>query len=169
MLLLLLLGWTFKLSYVNCSIRLSTSPSLFHAHRDKHTHTQTLSLDNFQSPTGYPNCNFFPSVSNSSVKSTHYTYYCLLRFFFFNFYVIYYMIFSFSVCLDGTLPGYHWHRGHGSGANSWLIQLEVCGIDLKWHNFMHYICIVVASYPLPKINLYVFICFSLGIFTIRIF
>ncbi|XP_040994724.1 pectin acetylesterase 12-like isoform X1 [Juglans microcarpa x Juglans regia] len=29
-----------------------------------------------------------------------------------------------AVCLDGTLPGYHWHRGHGSGANSWLIQLE---------------------------------------------
>lgn len=29
-----------------------------------------------------------------------------------------------AVCLDGTLPGYHWHRGHGSGANNWLIQLE---------------------------------------------
>ncbi|KDO36797.1 hypothetical protein CISIN_1g034206mg [Citrus sinensis] len=30
-----------------------------------------------------------------------------------------------AVCLDGTLPGYHLHRGYGSGANSWLIQLEV--------------------------------------------
>ncbi|KAK3022175.1 hypothetical protein RJ639_045370 [Escallonia herrerae] len=29
-----------------------------------------------------------------------------------------------AVCLDGTLPGYHLHRGYGSGANSWLIQLE---------------------------------------------
>lgn len=29
-----------------------------------------------------------------------------------------------AVCMDGTLPGYHWHRGYGSGANSWLIQLE---------------------------------------------
>ncbi|PKI48178.1 hypothetical protein CRG98_031443, partial [Punica granatum] len=29
-----------------------------------------------------------------------------------------------AVCLDGTLPGYHVHRGSGSGANSWLIQLE---------------------------------------------
>ncbi|KAM2468520.1 hypothetical protein FF1_010185 [Malus domestica] len=29
-----------------------------------------------------------------------------------------------AVCLDGTLPGYHLHRGFGSGANSWLIQLE---------------------------------------------
>ncbi|KAF5455513.1 hypothetical protein F2P56_025079 [Juglans regia] len=29
-----------------------------------------------------------------------------------------------AVCLDGTLPGYHLHRGRGSGANSWLIQLE---------------------------------------------
>ncbi|PWA93046.1 pectinacetylesterase family protein [Artemisia annua] len=28
------------------------------------------------------------------------------------------------VCLDGTLPGYHLHRGFESGANSWLIQLE---------------------------------------------
>ena len=32
-----------------------------------------------------------------------------------------------TVCLDGTLPGYHLHSGYGSGANSWLIQLEV------WH------------------------------------
>ncbi|KAA8536682.1 hypothetical protein F0562_029160 [Nyssa sinensis] len=29
-----------------------------------------------------------------------------------------------AVCLDGSLPGYHFHRGYGSGANSWLIQLE---------------------------------------------
>lgn len=29
-----------------------------------------------------------------------------------------------AVCLDGTLPAYHWDRGYGSGANSWLIQLE---------------------------------------------
>ncbi|XP_023908538.1 pectin acetylesterase 10 [Quercus suber] len=29
-----------------------------------------------------------------------------------------------AVCLDGTLPGYHLHRGYGSGAKSWLIQLE---------------------------------------------
>ncbi|KAA8545326.1 hypothetical protein F0562_020110 [Nyssa sinensis] len=29
-----------------------------------------------------------------------------------------------AVCLDGTLPGYHIHGGYGSGANSWLIQLE---------------------------------------------
>ncbi|XP_031101732.1 pectin acetylesterase 12-like [Ipomoea triloba] len=29
-----------------------------------------------------------------------------------------------AVCLDGTLPAYHIHRGYGSGANSWLIQLE---------------------------------------------
>ncbi|KAH1201030.1 Pectin acetylesterase 10 [Glycine max] len=29
-----------------------------------------------------------------------------------------------AVCLDGSLPGYHFHRGYGSGSNSWLIQLE---------------------------------------------
>ncbi|PKI68669.1 pectin acetylesterase 3 [Punica granatum] len=29
-----------------------------------------------------------------------------------------------AVCLDGTLPGYHLHRGQGSGANNWLIHLE---------------------------------------------
>ncbi|KAG7024056.1 Pectin acetylesterase 12 [Cucurbita argyrosperma subsp. argyrosperma] len=29
-----------------------------------------------------------------------------------------------AVCLDGTLPGYHLHRGYGSGAKSWLLQLE---------------------------------------------
>ncbi|XP_057446019.1 pectin acetylesterase 10-like isoform X4 [Lotus japonicus] len=30
-----------------------------------------------------------------------------------------------AVCLDGSLPGYHLHRGYGSGSNSWLIQLEL--------------------------------------------
>ncbi|KAK4476772.1 hypothetical protein RD792_015932 [Penstemon davidsonii] len=29
-----------------------------------------------------------------------------------------------AVCLDGTLPAYHLHRGFGTGANSWLINLE---------------------------------------------
>ncbi|RYR75973.1 hypothetical protein Ahy_A01g000571 isoform C [Arachis hypogaea] len=29
-----------------------------------------------------------------------------------------------AVCLDGSLPGYHFHRGYGAGSNSWLIQLE---------------------------------------------
>lgn len=29
-----------------------------------------------------------------------------------------------AVCLDGSLPGYHMHRGYGSGANSWLIHFE---------------------------------------------
>ncbi|PSS18984.1 Pectin acetylesterase [Actinidia chinensis var. chinensis] len=29
-----------------------------------------------------------------------------------------------AVCLDGTLPGYHMDHGYGSGAHSWLIQLE---------------------------------------------
>ncbi len=29
-----------------------------------------------------------------------------------------------AVCLDGTPPGYHFHPGFGSGANSWVIHLE---------------------------------------------
>ncbi|KAK9692080.1 hypothetical protein RND81_09G239600 [Saponaria officinalis] len=29
-----------------------------------------------------------------------------------------------AVCLDGTSPGYHLHRGFGPGAKSWLVQLE---------------------------------------------
>ncbi|GLU16632.1 hypothetical protein SLE2022_330550 [Rubroshorea leprosula] len=29
-----------------------------------------------------------------------------------------------AVCLDGTPPGYHLHRGSGSGVNSWIIHLE---------------------------------------------
>ncbi|XP_068316907.1 pectin acetylesterase 12-like [Pyrus communis] len=29
-----------------------------------------------------------------------------------------------AVCLDGTVPAYHLHRGYGSGANSWLIHLQ---------------------------------------------
>ncbi|KAJ4805015.1 Pectin acetylesterase [Rhynchospora pubera] len=29
-----------------------------------------------------------------------------------------------ALCLDGTLPGYHFLKGSGSGAESWLIHLE---------------------------------------------
>ncbi|XP_024015565.1 pectin acetylesterase 5 isoform X1 [Eutrema salsugineum] len=29
-----------------------------------------------------------------------------------------------AFCLDGSLPGYHFHRGSGSGSNSWLLHLE---------------------------------------------
>ncbi|TQD77002.1 hypothetical protein C1H46_037448 [Malus baccata] len=29
-----------------------------------------------------------------------------------------------AVCLDGTVPAYHLHRGCGLGANSWLIHLQ---------------------------------------------
>ncbi|XP_020589474.1 pectin acetylesterase 12-like [Phalaenopsis equestris] len=29
-----------------------------------------------------------------------------------------------ALCMDGSLPGYHLHRGFGSGAHSWLVQLE---------------------------------------------
>ncbi|KAK6159749.1 hypothetical protein DH2020_003130 [Rehmannia glutinosa] len=29
-----------------------------------------------------------------------------------------------AVCLDGSLPGYHFDHGFGSGANNWLVNLE---------------------------------------------
>lgn len=29
-----------------------------------------------------------------------------------------------AVCLDGSAPSYHLHRGHGSGKNNWLVHLE---------------------------------------------
>lgn len=38
--------------------------------------------------------------------------------------ILRFVVVNCKVCLDGTLPGYHIHRGYGSGANSWLIQLE---------------------------------------------
>ncbi|GAA0170398.1 hypothetical protein LIER_24667 [Lithospermum erythrorhizon] len=31
-----------------------------------------------------------------------------------------------AVCFDGTLPRYHFHPGSGAGANSWIVNLEVC-------------------------------------------
>ncbi|KAJ6798018.1 pectin acetylesterase 12-like [Iris pallida] len=37
-----------------------------------------------------------------------------------------------AVCMDGSLPGYHLHRGYGSGVESWLVQLEGGG----WCNNM---------------------------------
>ncbi|KMZ58047.1 hypothetical protein ZOSMA_7G00760 [Zostera marina] len=30
-----------------------------------------------------------------------------------------------AVCLDGSLPAYHLHRGYGAGANNWVIHLEM--------------------------------------------
>ncbi|KAF9594083.1 hypothetical protein IFM89_027358 [Coptis chinensis] len=36
-----------------------------------------------------------------------------------------------AVCLDGTLPGYHWHRGYGSGANSWIVNLEAAHLHFR--------------------------------------
>ncbi|CAN8311658.1 unnamed protein product [Cochlearia groenlandica] len=35
-----------------------------------------------------------------------------------------------AVCLDGSVPGYHFYRGSGLGANSWIIQLQ----DGAWCN-----------------------------------
>ncbi|MED6121119.1 hypothetical protein PIB30_027329 [Stylosanthes scabra] len=32
---------------------------------------------------------------------------------------------SGALCLDGTLPAYHLHRGFGAGINNWLLQFEV--------------------------------------------
>ncbi|CAF2102476.1 hypothetical protein BRARA_E03089 [Brassica rapa] len=29
-----------------------------------------------------------------------------------------------AFCLDGSLPGYHFHKGSGSGSKSWLLHLE---------------------------------------------
>ncbi|XP_019098423.1 PREDICTED: pectin acetylesterase 5-like [Camelina sativa] len=29
-----------------------------------------------------------------------------------------------AFCLDGSLPGYHFHEGSGSGSQSWLVHLE---------------------------------------------
>ncbi|KAK0607025.1 hypothetical protein LWI29_008041 [Acer saccharum] len=36
-----------------------------------------------------------------------------------------------AVCLDGTLPGYHIHRGYGSGANNWLVMLEAAQLYFR--------------------------------------
>ena len=30
-----------------------------------------------------------------------------------------------AVCLDGSLPGYHFQKGFGSGSNNWLLHVEV--------------------------------------------
>ncbi|XP_021768391.1 pectin acetylesterase 8-like isoform X2 [Chenopodium quinoa] len=29
-----------------------------------------------------------------------------------------------AVCLDGSAPAYHLHRGHGTGVNNWLVHVE---------------------------------------------
>lgn len=33
--------------------------------------------------------------------------------------------FVIAVCLDGSLPGYHFRKGFGSGSNSWILHIEV--------------------------------------------
>lgn len=42
-----------------------------------------------------------------------------------------------AVCMDGSPPGYHFHRGFGSGANKWLVNLEGGGWcnDLRMCNY----------------------------------
>jgi len=30
-----------------------------------------------------------------------------------------------AVCLDGSLPGYHFQKGFGSGSNNWVLHVEV--------------------------------------------
>jgi hypothetical protein len=47
-----------------------------------------------------------------------------------------------TVCLDGSAPGYHLHRGFGSGANRWLVNLEVS-------NTLAYIFIQVTDKFMP--------------------
>ncbi|XP_038993310.1 pectin acetylesterase 9-like [Hibiscus syriacus] len=37
-----------------------------------------------------------------------------------------------AVCLDGSLPAYHLHRGFGAGSNNWILQFESGG----WCNDM---------------------------------
>ncbi|KNA14387.1 hypothetical protein SOVF_107970 isoform A [Spinacia oleracea] len=32
--------------------------------------------------------------------------------------------FSCRVCLDGSPPAYHLHRGNGTGINNWLVHIE---------------------------------------------
>ncbi|XP_050139005.1 pectin acetylesterase 9-like [Malus sylvestris] len=39
-------------------------------------------------------------------------------------------MFIYLVCLDGSLPAYHLHRGFGAGARNWLLQFEGGG----WYN-----------------------------------
>ncbi|TQD77003.1 hypothetical protein C1H46_037449 [Malus baccata] len=36
-----------------------------------------------------------------------------------------------AVCLDGTVPAYHLHRGYGSGVNSWLIDLQEAQLQFR--------------------------------------
>ena len=40
---------------------------------------------------------------------------------------------SGALCLDGSLPAYHLHRGFGAGKDNWLLQFEGGGWcnDLK--------------------------------------
>jgi hypothetical protein len=45
-----------------------------------------------------------------------------------------------AFCLDGSLPGYHFHEGSGSGSQSWLVHLEVFVfsfvlIEFKYNEF----------------------------------
>ncbi|CAN0885123.1 Pectin acetylesterase 6 [Linum grandiflorum] len=51
-----------------------------------------------------------------------------------------------AVCLDGSLPGYHFHRGSGIGANKWLIQLEISitGIGSSYVTAMGLLSLVIA-------------------------
>lgn len=47
--------------------------------------------------------------------------------------------FFLAVCLDGSVPGYHFQKGYGSGSDNWVLHIEVlilmCSITVDYSNF----------------------------------
>jgi hypothetical protein len=73
--------------------------------------------------------------------------YVLLEFCLICFGVIYLLVFlAPAVCLDGTLPAYYFNRGHGSGANSWVIHFQVAINLFSYALLFHYIFLPIFTF-----------------------
>lgn len=62
---------------------------------------------------------------------------CNFCFFNYKLFLIFNVFSLFAVCLDGSPPAYHLHRGSGTGINSWLVHLEVATLAISYRIFYY--------------------------------
>lgn len=66
-------------------------------------------------------CNSFtPTLNPHFLLSYIHLYICVIKYRFMWCYIC-----LVAVCLDGSLPGYHFQQGFGSGSQNWLLHIEV--------------------------------------------
>lgn len=83
---------------------------------------------------------------------------CNFCFFNYKLLLIFNVFCLFAVCLDGSPPAYHLHRGSGTGINSWLVHLEVATLAISYRIFYYSeLCLIFyVKFYIKKIQLFFF-------------